>query len=133
MRHRASRAILTVGLAAILAGMDVTGLGWCGTRTERDEQLANFYEHVLGLRPVHAEPGLRIFELPDGRNVEVFGPLYQGREHFDTGPVVGFAVRDLPAAVEELRSAGIELLGEPGPTWQHFRGPDGNVYELVAS
>jgi hypothetical protein len=24
-------------------------------------------------------------------------------------------------------------LGEPGPTWQHFRGPDGNVYELVSS
>jgi hypothetical protein len=24
------------------------------------------------------------------------------------------------------------LLGEPGATWQHFRGPDGNVYELVA-
>jgi catechol 2,3-dioxygenase-like lactoylglutathione lyase family enzyme len=133
MRHRASQAILTAGLAAILAGMDVTGLGWCGTRTEHDEQLANFYEHVLGLRPVHAEPGLRIFELPDGRNVEVFGPLYRGREHFDSGPVVGFAVRDLPAAAEELRNAGIELLGEPGPTWQHFRGPDGNVYELVAS
>jgi hypothetical protein len=41
-------------------------------------------------------------------------------------------VRDLPAAVGELRRAGIELLGEPGPSWQHFRGPDGNVYELVA-
>ena len=27
VRYRASRAILTVGLAAILAGMDVTGLG----------------------------------------------------------------------------------------------------------
>ena len=53
-------------------------------------------------------------------------------EHFDRGPDVGFAVRDLPA-VQELRDAGIELLGEPGPTWQHFRGPDGNVYELVAS
>ena len=53
--------------------------------------------------------------------------------HFATGPVVGFAVRDLPAAVDELRRAGVELLGEPGPTWQHFRGPDGNVYELVAS
>jgi hypothetical protein len=34
---------------------------------------------------------------------------------------------------DRLRDAGIELLGEPGPTWQHFRGPDGNVYELVAS
>ncbi len=43
--------------------------------------------------------------------------------HFSTGPVVGFAVRDLPAAVDELRRAGIELLGEPGPTWWHFRGP----------
>lgn len=116
-----------------MAGMDVTGLGWCGTRTEHDRQLAAFYEHVLGLRPVHAEPGLRVCELPDGRNVEVFGPQFEGREHFDHGPVVGFAVRDLSAAVQELRDAGLELLGEPGPTWQHFRGPDGNVYELVAS
>ena len=113
--------------------MDITGLGWCGTRTSHDQQLARFYEHVLGLRPVHTQPGLRVFELPDGRHVEVFGLRYQGREHFDRGPVVGFAVRDLSAAVQELRDAGIELLGEPGPTWQHFRGPDGNVYELVAS
>ena len=54
-----------------------------------------------------------------------------GKEHFETGPVVGFEVTNLAEAVAELRAAGIELLGEPGPTWQHFRGPDGNVYELV--
>ncbi len=113
--------------------MDVTGLGWCGTRTDHDEQLAHFYEHVLGLRPVHAEPGLRVYELPDGQHVEIFGPHYRGSEHFDSVPVAGFAVRDLPTAVEELRRAGITLLGEPGPTWQHFRGPDGSVYELVAN
>ena len=113
--------------------MDVTGLGWCGTRTDHDKELADFYTHVLGLQPVHAEPGFWVFRLPDGRNVEVFGPAYPGKDHFSTGPVVGFAVRDLLAAVDELRLAGIELLGEPGPTWQHFRGPDGNVYELVAS
>jgi len=23
--------------------------------------------------------------------------------------------------------------GQPGPAWQHFRGPDGNVYELAAN
>ena len=118
--------------AAILAGMEITGLGWCGTRTERAAELAHFYEHTLGQRLVHAEPGFWVFQLADGRHVEVFSPGYPGQEHFGTGPVVGFAVRDLPAAVEELRSAGVELLGEPGPTWQHFRGPDGNVYELVA-
>ncbi len=37
------------------------------------------------------------------------------------------------AAVAELRTAGIELLGTPGPTWQHFRGPDCNVHELVTT
>jgi catechol 2,3-dioxygenase-like lactoylglutathione lyase family enzyme len=117
----------------ILRGVDVTGLGWVGTRTERSEQLARFYEHVLGLKPVHTEPEFWVFELPDGRHVEVFGPGYAGKEFFDTGPVAGFAVTDLGRAVAELREAGIELLGEPGPSWQGFRGPDGNVYELVSS
>jgi predicted enzyme related to lactoylglutathione lyase len=116
--------------AVILAGMEITGLSWCGTRTVRSSELVQFYEHVLGLRLVHTEPDLWVFELPAGQNVEVFGSSYPGREHFTTGPVVGFAVADLPAAVDELRRAGVELLGEPGPTWQHFRGPDGNVYEL---
>lgn len=63
--------------------------------------------------------------------MEVFGPDYVGKEHFDTGPVVGFAVRDLDAAVAELRAAGVELLGEGGPSRQQFRAPDANVYELV--
>jgi catechol 2,3-dioxygenase-like lactoylglutathione lyase family enzyme len=113
--------------------MEITGLGWCGTRTDRPSELANFYEQVLGLRPVHTEADFWVFQLPDGRNVEIFGPGYPGTAHFPAAPVVGFAVRDLPAAVAELRAAGVELLGAPGPTWQHFRGPDGNVYELVAS
>ncbi len=116
----------------ILAGREITGLGWCGTRTGRCGELADFCEHVPGLRLVHIEPDFWVFELPDGRHVEVSGDGYPGKEHFSTGPVAGFAVRDLPTATGELRRAGIELLGEPGPSWQHFRGPDGNVYELVA-
>jgi catechol 2,3-dioxygenase-like lactoylglutathione lyase family enzyme len=119
-------------MVLITTSMEITGLGWCGTRTDRPGELADFYEHVLGLRLAHAEPDFWVFELPDGRHVEVFGAGYPGKEHFSTGPVAGFAVRDLPTAVDELRRAGIELLGEPGPSWQHFRGPDGNVYELVA-
>lgn len=110
--------------------MDVTHLGWVGTRTDRGAELADFYEHVLGLALVYSEPGFWVFELPNGTHVEVFSPDYPGKDHFTTGPVVGFWVPDLPAAVEELRAAGVELLGEPGPKWQHFRGPDGNVYEL---
>jgi catechol 2,3-dioxygenase-like lactoylglutathione lyase family enzyme len=113
--------------------MKVLRLGWLGTLTDRDEELVAFYRDVLGLPLIHTEPGCRIFSLPDGSLVEVFGPDFSGRDHFQTGPVAGFVVDDLAAAREEMLQRGVELLGEPGPTWQHFRGPDGNVYELVAS
>ena len=87
---------------------------------------------MLGLDLVHTQPHFWVFELPDGQHVEVFDPQYPGKGHFETGPVVGFEVTDWAQAVAESRKAGIELLGEPGPSWQHFRGPDENVYELVA-
>jgi catechol 2,3-dioxygenase-like lactoylglutathione lyase family enzyme len=113
--------------------MKITRLGWTGTRTPHAEQLAAFYADVLGLEQVHAEPGFWVFELPGGEHVEVFAEQYPGKSHFSTGPVVGFAVDDFPAAVEELERAGVELLGTTGSAWQHFRGPDGNVYELVST
>ena len=100
--------------------------------TDRAEELATFYRDVLQLPLVRREPGCWVYGLPDGSLVEVFARGY-GRDHFQTGPVAGFAVDDLSAAREELLERGLELLGQPGPTWQHFRGPDGNIYELVAS
>lgn len=111
--------------------MRITGLGWLGTRTARAEQLASFYRDVLGLAPVHAEPGFWAFRLPDGRHVEVFAEEHPEKAHFSTGPVVGFAVEDLESAVKELEEAGVELIGDRRYSSQHFRGPDGNVYELV--
>jgi len=113
--------------------MVIVALGWLGTKTHHVTALADFYARVLGLPLVLRQPGFWVFKLPTGHNIEVFDDSYPGKDHFATGPVAGFAVRDLPAAVAELRVAGVELLGEPGPTWQHFRGPDGNVYELVAA
>jgi Flp pilus assembly protein TadD len=110
----------------------VTSLGWLGTRTDRAEELATFYREVLGLDLLHQEAGFWVFVLPDGHHVEIFSTTYPGKDHFTTGPVPGFAVDDLGAATEELRRVGAHLVGEPGPTWQHFRAPDGNVYELVA-
>jgi catechol 2,3-dioxygenase-like lactoylglutathione lyase family enzyme len=113
--------------------MQITGLAWCGMRTAGAVELAPFYQRVLGLTLADTEPDLRVSELPDRRDVEVFDRQYPGRDHFRTGPVIAFAVRHRPAAVEELRRAAVALLGDPGPTRQHFRAPDGNVYALVTS
>jgi glyoxylase I family protein len=89
--------------------MRVTRIGWAGTRTDHYSAMVEFLTAVLGP------------SVPDNR-------------YFTTGPVVGFVIEDLPAAVAELERAGVELLGghvdERGQGWRHFRAPDGNVYEL---
>lgn len=112
--------------------MRITRIGWAGVRTESPQAMARFCEDVLGLRPDDRERDLWAYRTVEGDKMELFGISYPDREHMSTGPVVGFVVDDLPKAVEELRAAGVALLGVAGPTWQHFRGPDGNVYELTS-
>lgn len=108
----------------------VSGLSWLGIRTPHHEAQVDFLRDVLGMALGHREPGMAAFDLADGSQVEVFAPGFPGKDHFATGPVAGFAVADLAAARAELQRRGVTLLGEPGPTWQHFRAPDGLVYEL---
>jgi catechol 2,3-dioxygenase-like lactoylglutathione lyase family enzyme len=117
-------------------GMQVTRIGWAGTRTGGYTTMVEFLTAVLGLTLVHQERDFAVLDLPAGDRFEVFGPSDQDHRHFTTGPVVGFVVDDLPAAVAELEQAGVELLGghldERGMGWRHFRAPDGNVYELTS-
>lgn len=67
----------------------------------------------------------------------VFGATNSGHDHFTTGPVPEFPVDDPPAALEELRAADVEILGEPHVEgtdgWLHFRAPDGDVAGLTAA
>ena len=116
--------------------MEIVALGWLGTRTRKAQELADFYERVLGLPLVLHEPGFWVFKLPSGYNVEVFDAGNPGKDHFDTGPVAGFLVEDVAAAAEELRAAGVQVLltsevDEWGNAWVHFRAPDGNIYEFT--
>jgi len=114
----------------------VQGLAWLGTRTDEFTEMCRFYGEVFGLPRVASAPGFAAYRLPSGDLVEVFRPDFEGQEHFTTGPVAGFAVDDIEAAVAEMRANYIEFIGpiggEPGQSrWAHFRGPDGNVYELT--
>jgi predicted enzyme related to lactoylglutathione lyase len=122
------------GKDVAMAGL-VKGLGWLGVRTDGYEELITFFRDVLDLEIDHADEEMTAFELPDGSRVEVFGPRDRDHTHFDSGPVAGFVVDDVDAARTALEERGVGFIGETrregGFAWAHFRGPDGNVYEIT--
>jgi|SRR5437588_10842563 len=122
--------------------MEVRGIRWLGVGTERVAEMRDFAIDVLGLR-VAGEDSDDFVELAmaDGSRLELFGnaAVADGRWLFESNPVVaGFLVDDIRAARDELaRTPGVELLGNlrvlpDGYAWQHFRAPDGRIYELTA-
>jgi predicted enzyme related to lactoylglutathione lyase len=117
--------------------MQVTGLRWAGTRTDKFEDTVRFLRDVMGLSLDEEQAGFASFVLPNHDKFEVFGPDEAEHSYFTTGPVVGFGVTDVDAAREELERSGIEVIGpvhsEGDYRWSHFRGPDGNVYEIASS
>jgi catechol 2,3-dioxygenase-like lactoylglutathione lyase family enzyme len=117
--------------------MDVNGLVWGGTRTESFDETVMFFGRVMGLDLDEQRQGFVSFRLPNGDKFEVFGPEDRAHTFFTTGPVVGFGVDDVDAARKELESSGVEFLAptqnEGAYKWAHFRGPDGNIYEIGGS
>ena len=116
--------------------MKVRGLDWVGTRTDHFPATVDFFGNTVGL-PIGARRGEFVrLDLPNGSCVEVFGPADSDHLYFTTGPAVGFWVDDIEAARHDLLEHRTELLGSTGGEagsvrWQHFRGPDGYVYEVV--
>jgi len=116
--------------------MTVRSLGCLGSRTPNADAMSAFYRDVLRLPVILERPGATWFRLEDGTEVHVYGPSDEDHEFFGTAPVVGFAVGSFRAAHAALTAARIEFLyPEPqraeGRAWQHFRAPDGNVYEII--
>jgi glyoxylase I family protein len=111
--------------------VEILGLVFAGSATERRPEMARFVADVLGLEPAPTGGvSADMFALPDGAFFAVAGP----REMGETSRTIGFLVADLGPAVEELRAAGVEV-DEPAANdrhrYVHFRAPDGKLYELV--
>ena len=115
--------------------MKVLGLIWVGTRTSAFEPTMTFFRTVLGIDFQSIEADFAWARMPDTSQLEIFGPSDRDHLHFSTGPVPEFLVVDLAGAIDELRAAGVEILGEPilqpDGGWVHFRAPDDNVYGLT--
>ncbi len=114
-------------------------MAWVGVKTTSVAASAQFFEQVLGLRVARRDGSFAALRFPEGGTLELFGPEGpDGPEQFRANKVaVGFLVEDIDVACRELRSAGVELVGQlqrdrrTGYAWQHFRGPDGLLYELT--
>lgn len=111
------------------------GLRWAGVRTARHEAMASFLQTALGLE-VRARPeGMTKLAMANGDEFEVFSQDEPDHLFMDTGPVVALEVADLDRTREAIDAQGLELFGGPrveGPLrWQHFRGPDGCVHEIL--
>jgi catechol 2,3-dioxygenase-like lactoylglutathione lyase family enzyme len=113
--------------------MEIQRLGWLGVRTDRFDETVRFMKDALGLRLELEEPGRAMFMLPNGDPIDVFDESLDRYAHFTTGPVVGFLVGDVAKALGEVADSGAwvgPLQRGQGFEWAHFRGPDGNLYEL---
>jgi catechol 2,3-dioxygenase-like lactoylglutathione lyase family enzyme len=107
-----------------------------GTKTQQFDRMNEFYRDVLGLDVLSIDGSSGRFKLQDGTEVHVYGPKDKHHEFFGEGPVVAFEVDDFAVAQSRLHAAGVEFIyPEPqrasGKIWQHFKAPDGNVYELI--
>lgn len=116
--------------------MKVLSLGWLGVRTCHAKEMAAFYRDVFGLELLREDATSSRFRLANGTEAHVYVGSDPDHDFFGSGPVVGFEVESFRAAREALLKAGTELIyPEPqrmgGRAWQHFRAPDGNVYEVI--
>jgi predicted enzyme related to lactoylglutathione lyase len=121
-----------------LRKMNAKGVSWVGIKTEEFVQMRAFFAEVVGLEAMFEDEDFVVFGYPNGDKVEIFGPRAGNPpEQFANNQVVtSILVDDIKQAISELKAAGTELVGDlQGGTesyaWQHFRAPDGKVFELV--
>ena len=115
--------------------MNVTGIAWMGVRTPEFDAMRHLLGSVMGMALTHEHDGVAWFDVGGEAEIQIYSDADADHRFFGEGPVIGFMVDDFAGAREELEAAGVELIG-PGDEnaelcWQHFRGPDGNVYEIL--
>ncbi len=95
------------------------------------------FRDIMRLSVVHTEDDFVELKARNGDTVELFDEASKYNTHFTSSPVVGFQVDDIEKGRRELEENGISLIGvikrgNDGSAWQHFKGPDGNIYEITS-
>ena len=108
---------------------------WLGIFPERFHEMVGFLKDGIGLERTHSDDDVTMLRTERGDVVEVFRPAAR-YDFATTGPVPGLCVDDVDGAVDRLRESRVRLLGglerSGEHAWQHFRAPDGNVWEVTS-
>jgi catechol 2,3-dioxygenase-like lactoylglutathione lyase family enzyme len=116
--------------------MNPSALSWLGLRTADLAASQAWFTQVLGLHCSLETEDFVVLQTENGDVVELFRAEDPAHSHFTSGPVPGLQVDDLDAALQQLETAGVSVLGpighgSRGTRWVHFLGPDGYVFELI--
>lgn len=108
-----------------------------GPQTTNAPVLEKLAISVLNARSLLCDPGLRVYQLPDGTLLEFYGPMgFDPSKLFETGTlVISFNVEDLSQAIKQLLNSGAQLLEELTPLcdtgdFYYLRLPDGIIIGL---
>ncbi len=140
------------------APLQVTGIGWAGTRTPYFTETVTFFQEVLQLPLTLEGTEFAEFTLPSGTRIGVFAaPPHPFRAalpstwrtgadretsaeaQFMTGPMLEFQVPDVDQARSQLEAQGVVFIGEvqrnktADMAWTQFWGPDGYPYGLTSA
>ena len=115
----------------------VQSIRFVGVRTDAFQAMTALFRDLLGADAVSVGEGAARFRAADGASIDVYAATDPDHDFFGTGPVVGFRVEDFAGTRTRMVAAGIAFVGEPqrdgGAVWNHFVGPDGNVYEIIGA
>ena len=134
---------MTVTRTGRNAGLLKNSPFYAGFAVDDLAEAKQFYAETLGVFPV-VEIGDSLLSLHAGNGYAVLvyeKPSHTPAEH----TVLNFPVDDIEAAVDELRSAGVEFehydegqiatdergIAEPGPKQAWFRDPAGNILSVI--
>jgi catechol 2,3-dioxygenase-like lactoylglutathione lyase family enzyme len=117
--------------------MTAQKVSFVGLKTDRLRETVALFRDVIGLPVARQTDDLVGFTLADGTVLELYDTANEFHAFFTTGPVVGFRVDDFDATRAALLAAGVNFIGEvqhaDGVSWQHFRCPDGAIFEILGS
>jgi len=115
--------------------MQVHGIAWVGTRTDRWSETVEMFERHLGLHRRDDQPGIAVFALDNGDTVEVFTTtnriIATSRPARWSGSLLRTSTPPEPSWTRRASRSWVRC-SAVGYGVAAFPGADGNVWELTA-